>query len=367
MNIKLQWRSLSFLVLLAFAGCGGDTNAPADLAIGESDAVAPVAVVEPVYRQVLFYNNTGQPVRQIVATDGDKTYRIGSVTVQELLHDIIKSDPIRDIYDYVSPAVEHFCSNGTYIPDEFKKATILNRLYSYSFGCCSDVNEPMLASLYVAAGYEGHVLSSALHVAIEVCDPTGNCHYADVDQDLFYDGGLDVARSLNGGIAYWFSDDKIHKQKNGELRPLAAEAEAIPPTEFTFSPADYIAFTTDPVQTPVMRIYDDLQISPVDSTRVGVAKISLSPYEVGEVEGCMQYRMRFPYVLLSARLSDESDTSAELDARGRYNLEFEVCEASGAIVAPEKRVLWLRFQYNSNIFPDMARLTATGAATLKYQ
>jgi hypothetical protein len=317
----------------------------------------------PLYSSVYFQNVSSEPVPQIVATDGEKIYRIGSVTAQELLGDIIKNDPIRDIYDYLSPAVEHKCSNGSYFRSEFLKETILDRLYSYSFGCCSDVNEPMLSSLYLAAGYEGHSFRSRHHVAIEVCEsPGGVCHYADVDLDMFYEGGIDVARALNGGVAFWFEDSKVYKE-NGQLRPLAAEGEAIPPTVFNLNPGDYIGFTKDPVEDPVLRVYGDEIPSAPPSTKVGIARIFTAPYEVGRTGDCISYRIRFPYVLLSAAIYDQgSNIPLDVPAHGLYELEFEICGEPGATVDTAKRKLLLHFQYNSNIFPDIDRLSASGIA-----
>jgi hypothetical protein len=318
----------------------------------------------PIYSSVYFQNVSSEPVRQIVATDGEKIYRIGSLTVQELLSDIVKNDPIRDIYDYLSPAVEHLCSNGSYIRSEFLKETILDRLYSYSFGCCSDVNEPMLSSLYLAAGFEGHSFRSRHHVAIEVCEsPGGVCHYADVDHDLFYEGGIDVARALHGGIAYWFEDSIVYKDDNGQLRPLAAEGEEIPPTVFNLNPGDYIGFTGDPVENPVLRVYPGEMPSSPPSTRVGIARIYTAPYEVGRTGDCISYRIRFPYVLLSAAIYDQgSNIPLDVPAHGLYELEFEICGEPGATVDTAKRKLLLHFQYNSNIFPDIDRLSASGIA-----
>ena len=124
------------LLGLAMGGCGS--------------GLAPVETLPTSY--VAFVNESSAPVDQIVATDGERIYRIGSVTVEELLADIVGGDPIRSIYNYVSSAFSHKCSNGTPLPDEFAEEGILERLYSYSFGCCSDVNEPIMSSLYAGAG-----------------------------------------------------------------------------------------------------------------------------------------------------------------------------------------------------------------------
>jgi hypothetical protein len=356
---------LAFLVS-QLTGCGGESGVREEPNAGDQALLQTQQQPVIQYNSVYFHVDSSHPVGQIVATDGEKTYRIGSVTVQQLLEDIIKTDPIRDIYDYMSPAVEHRCSNGSYILDQFRQETILNRLYSYSFGCCSDVNEPMLSSLYLAAGYEGHSFRSPHHVAIEVCDGTGVCHYADVDHDMFYEGGIDVARTLNPGVAYWFEDSKVYKE-DGQLRPLAAEGEAIPPTVFIFNPGDYIGFTRLPVELPVLRGYPGEEIYAPPSTSLGVAKLSLVPYEVGRIDECVSFRIRFPYVLVGASVYQRDWTSPiDLPAHGRYELEFEICETDPA-ADPAKRLLWLSFQYNSNIFPDMNLLTATGATVHKYQ
>jgi hypothetical protein len=360
-------KTLLLTTIAALASCMDESKTHSSQAPAAEVTFEQAA--RPSYRSVFFHNVSTEPVRQVVATDGEKTYRIGSLTVQELLGDIIKNDPIRDIYDYLSPAVEHLCSNGSYFRSEFLKETILDRLYSYSFGCCSDVNEPMLSSLYLAAGFEGHSFRSRHHVAIEVCEsPGGVCHYTDVDHDLFYEGGIDVARALHGGIAYWFEDSIVYKDDDGQLLPLAVEGEEIPPTVFNFNPGDYIGFTRDPVDEPVLRVYPGEMPSSPPSTRVGIARIFTAPYEVGRVDDCISYRIRFPYVLLSAAIYEQgSNIPVNVPAHGLYELEFEICGEPGVTVDTSKRELYMRFQYNANIFPDIDELTASGGmAVVKY-
>ena len=372
------------IILLAvlLAGCGQSTDQKSTSGPIAADAQDPTNVqtstatknpaigeatpkqLETLSSYVAFVNDGSTALRQIVATDGDKIYRIGSLTVQELLGDIVKTDPIGDIYNYIAPAFTHKCSNGSDIPAEFKKESVLERLYSYSFACCSDVNEPILSSLYLAAGYTGEALRSKYHVAIEVCDHNNRCYYADGDHDVLIEGDIDSVRAGDPDIAFWFADDILAKE-NGKLPPLTELGENIPPIEFPFHPGDLIAFSPDPVTDPVLRRYPGDTPNIPAQTAEGIALIDLSNYRsgwsVGNLFGqCPSYQIQFPYVLLSASAQETTTGEViEIPAHGRHNLQFQFCGA----VTP---FLTLHFQYNRNLFPNPDTLTADGVTIQRY-
>lgn len=348
------------LCLTLLAGCSQRTDEPSLHSESSSGPLAPFSY----YSYLAFVNDRSVPLRQIVVTDGATTYRIGSVTVEELLADIIKTDPIRDIYNYVAPGISHKCSNGSYLIDEFRNEGVLQRLYSYSFGCCSDVNEPMLSSLYLAAGFEGYSYRSPLHVAIDVCDQSGSCFYADADHDLFIEGGIDRARATHPGVAHWLADDIVYKE-NGVVRPLAAEGEEILPLDFIVNPGDWIIYSAFPVTTGVLRVYPGEAADVPPETAEGIAFLDLSNHEVAKLDSCTEYEVRFPYVLLSAVAHEltlpasEAPEPVEIPAHGKYGLRFEICGATSPMV------LELHFQYNRSIFPNADLATADGVSVLR--
>jgi hypothetical protein len=259
-------------------------------------------------------NVSDKSVNLISLTDGKKHYRIGHVSIEDIVRDITTTsfsqerkseENVKEIYKYISNAFSHKCSNGSFLTDIRENETVLQRLYSYSFGCCTDVNQPILSTFYKVAGISAYSVTSKYHSALQVClensCPNDSSFYVDGDMNRILKGNINELRKSDNLLAGLFPDGQLYKSTEGKLPlpPVIKDG----PMSFSLYPNEEIIFSLTTIRSNVVNLpYPGDPPSIPDGTSPGVAYLNLSNYAVGEFGQCTDYVVNSPYVVQKAEL-----------------------------------------------------------------
>lgn len=265
--------------------------------------------------------NKTQEVKFLV----NKTSPFGSfVNMEELLSYVVADsesdeEAIEKVYEYFQSNRNPFCSEASPFEAVRDEENLLDRLFSYSFACCGDVNT-MLARAYELLGYDATIISNPRHVIGEVS--TGEKSFV-VDANLgpFIQGSF--AESQESSFEFLDSDPGMQYLYNsifvddGDANSFY-ELDAFPhvqlPTSFpvNLAPGETISFenkhTSDRVVTyPVYtkELTESYEESVFQYLGNGTITHNLKYNIVADDEnGCRIYRLDSPYVMIEAAVKN---------------------------------------------------------------
>ena len=346
--------------------------------------------------------------------DGKTKLHIGSINANHLLHDILdlgsespKDDlsRLQRIWTWTSQGFKHLCSASVPNVAIKENESILSRIYSYSFGCCSDVNSPIQLALLSQAGFNVSSVASTHHESTEVTLPNNETYYVDSDLKLFLRGTHNdfpyLRTVLNSAQASDYAKTFL-SSKNKDLGQF----------NLVLKPGDSLEFTQTPISTnkiivsPYPQKIEDSSI--LKGTSLGKAHLFLdtfykSFYNDGN-DLCNHYSIQFPYALQSMTIqgttssygyiypiNNDSDKPIKVESHldglidfnipsynvdyltnsevkqvsdtwnypwGQYNLKFDVCDVKKNSLS--NVFIDLEFQYNNRIFPSQLDLIKIG-------
>jgi hypothetical protein len=352
---------------------------------------------------LLISNDSEKKFSQIIIGNQLKKYFIGSFSVQDIIFSIyesnssIKSDPY-PIFNYIASSFDQFCSNGSYYEYVRSRESVLNRIYSYSFGCCSDVNEPIAATFYNVAGYYVMQVFSNFHTALQICSDKSKldtCYYVDPDHNRIINGTIFELRkreSEKDKTGYWFGLGNllgkggtlnIHENSLDDLVSFTPSLNQVKDINFNLYPGDSIEFLriSTGLQTIYSRTPDDEQsmVNKFNYSNLGKLKINLNNYaylfEYDYLENlyCRYFHFTSPYVFINNILKiGDIEIALKTDSlflshlllknnnfsykynhlfstKALYELNLKLCmEFDKHLMNPR---IESTFQYNAKVFP----------------
>lgn len=406
----LTWLSCGALA----ASAGRDTLAdPIAACRGPVHSEGPTSAVELVQAidgTLVVTNVASQCIDQLTLGDGQRRYRVGRVTPELLVDDILEGSApdalssMATIWSWTSNAFAHYCSQGSpFLVWWERSGSLLGRIYSNSFGCCSDVNHPILSSLLEIAGIPAWIFYSDLHVAVQAGDLSTGAAYLDADHEFMLPGSL-FTQDHSSYPAYYFMDYLDYRGLYTD-EAVAADPGLVlnrsgvvdpEPTTLALAGGDSLWFTSEPARTSVVALppiapEDSVALERTSDTKLGIADLDLRSFFDGidesTPERCAKFSIEFPYAMIDSAvikvprraqvfLVDEADAASpiepapvqdwvlrvgearrarmlisdEFDSWGTFRFGLRVCDV------PAKRLtrarLRILFQYNDRILPS---------------
>jgi len=349
-------------------------------------------------------------ISQVLLTDGDQRYRIGRLTPEQLVSDILEGSAtgqisqIETIWRWTSNAFLHYCSQGSPFRAWWHRSgSLLSRIYSNSFGCCSDVNDPILGSLLEVAGFPAWIFYSPVHVAIQAGDEENGAAYVDADHKVLIPGSLFTQDHSAYPASYFmdylhYSDVYTDEEVAADPGLVLRRSGVVDPQPMTLILAngDSLWFTNEPlgsltVAFPPVSPDDSIGLERTRDTKFGIADLDLRSFFHGidesTPERCAQFDIEFPYALIDSGLvnvprrasvflvddggmiravedaplnprlnrpgraaSSRTLATTDYDTWGDFQLHVRVCNVP--VRSLRRTRLRLLFQYNGRIFPS---------------
>jgi hypothetical protein len=284
---------------------------------------------------------------------------------------------------------------------------LLGRIYSNSFGCCSDVNHPILSSLLEIAGGPAWILWSDLHVAVQAGDLRTGAAYLDADHEFMLPGSI-FTQDHSAYPAYYFMDYLDYRGLYTD-EAVAADPGLVVnrsgvvdpnPTTLALAAGDSLWFTAEPARSRVVALPpvdpgDTVGLERTGETNLGIADLDLRSFYDGidesTAERCAKFSIAFPYAMIDSAiikvprraevsLVDEAGVASRVepapvedwvlsagtaprarmliseryDSWGTFRFGLRVCNVPARrLTRGRLRVL---FQYNKRIFPSDGEL-----------
>ncbi len=381
---------------------------PCSPALGFDDQVdKAISMARSDDDSIVLKNVSQTCVRGFTLADDGKRYLVGSFDASRMIDDMItpgkatesEEGKARAIWQWTSGAFDHFCSMGA--PSELvrNQASLLKNTLSYSFGCCSDINWPIQATLLRDAGLEVNVLKAPAHVSTQVVTE-GGTFFADAAHSNFLQGSV-----LDFSVDYYrdlFSPDNLAIYGTYPLKRF--DDGSFGNAALTLLAEDELVFTNEPLalaKIPRIGWMDDGgDYTQFAHEYIGRAKLSFAQFlgrESEEEDGlaCRDYDVSSPYIMVESAVSGlssagriylfspdheslfpfprpknghrtpltlEGDYDALLPSPdlhlwtdspdfswGRYDFSIRLCDEASSL---DKAQVNFEFMYNHNIFPS---------------
>jgi hypothetical protein len=297
-------------------------------------------------------NNGPEIVDKYIITDGSSSILLGSFNVKDLALFIIQSGHPEipnyfRIYNYITAAFDHYCSNGT----TSDKGSAISKLYSFSFGCCSDINDPVLSNLLAVSGYPVNVISSPHHVAVEINNSSPV--YLDSDYKFFIQDNI-------SNTDYLSFSNRVFKLGQYENRQVTTNNINKDTVHFNLYTKDFVEFTSKPVSLSRLLLRKQNSGKPFKNENHNkLAHASLNMAQFKTLNNT--YKVNLPYFLLDGSIKINGKGKADIFIEGdTYNKKKEI-NISKYINGKdsfeftsnydEEIILNITFQYNSKIHP----------------
>ena len=347
-------------------------------------------------------NSSKQCVDAFVLGDGKTQYYVGNFDFNGLIQSITQNQSLSElqkaskIWYWTQKNFTHRCSNGSTLTPSIDASLTLWKIYSSSFGCCSDINWPIMADLFAHAGLQVYVLKAKRHTSTQLKLGDGSYYYADADLSSFVQGSVQTTAP-----AFFQGIFNLREMVGGAYPTVTYGSGGIYPMLLQLAPGDSLVYANRSVDTQGLVSNPYENVTGTDLTQLsalqGTAHLDLGNMltkNTASAQGkhCNDYLVQLPYImnafafdslpndavlflgpgLTQVPITRNGDSSVPLNvpasfsslrpsdsplssqsvwnyAWGRFAVQARVCSSSLA-ANPIKATIG--FQYNGLLFPQ---------------
>jgi hypothetical protein len=248
---------------------------------------------------------------------------------------------IRTVYDYFISKKNNFCGSQSPFLDVRESESLSDRLFSYSFACCSGINS-LLAAVYDLLGYESTIIANPRHVFLEVTTDERS-FMVDGNLGSFFPYSFEESVAANFNYPDFISGENIEtynsifvddQDKTYSYSPANLPYTQLP-TDFSVElyPEETISFDSESsinrlISNPVYtgEFIQTYKESVFQYQAQGSLTHNLKYRVLNEDEqGCRIYEFDSPYVILQAEIE-------QLDLDALESLYFSVDQSSWNLI-----------------------------------